>query len=90
MKELFATPAGKPGRKQTVSASAWIDRENRKSDFQSKVSLGKGRVYKKSTQTTDRAKALDFNRAYLLELLLRGPSVAPSQTKESQEHLPLH
>jgi hypothetical protein len=87
MKELFEKMPGKPGRRQTVSASAWIEREDRKTPFQSMVSLGKGRVYRKSTRTKDRAKALDFNRAHLLEILLRGPSVTRAETIAEQPDL---
>lgn len=66
---LISPPSPPKGRKQNVSAKAWITRASSKDTFISKVSLGKGRIYERSTQTKRRNLALDFNRAHLLELL---------------------
>lgn len=69
MKELIATPPRAPGRKQSVTAKAWISRSNVKACFISRVSLGKGKVFERSTGTNSRTTALKFNRAHLMELL---------------------
>jgi hypothetical protein len=71
MSELLAPPAGRPGRRQTVTAKAWISRPNGKAPFVSHVSLGKGKVHTRQTQTYQRGTALDFNRTHLLDVLCR-------------------
>ena len=81
--DLIPKEIGKAGRKQTVSARAWISREERGSNFMSNVSLGKGRAYKLNTETRNRSKALDFNRAHLLKLLLARPS---EKSKSQSDH----
>lgn len=75
---LISHPSPPKGRPQNVSAKAWITRESNKENFISKVSLGKGRIYERSTQTTRRNLALDFNRAHLLELLSPKRKAAPT------------
>jgi hypothetical protein len=76
-----------PGRKQTVTASAWIERPSRKANFISRVSLGKGRIYDLSTHTTLREKALEFNRCHLLSLLNR-PDRKSTAAPAEQLHFP--
>ncbi len=86
--DLLPRAPASPGRKQTVTAQAWIERASRKVNFISRVSLGKGRIYDRSTHTTIRAKALDFNRCHLLELLARPktrPGAAPVNEQLSMD-----
>lgn len=85
---LISPPAPPKGRKQNVSAKAWITRASSKDTFISKVSLGKGRIYERSTQTKRRNLALEFNRAHLLELLTqkaKAPSAPPPKQLDLSE-----
>jgi len=82
--ELLPRAPSALGRKQTVTASAWIERTDRRSNFLSKVSLGKGRIYELSTKTQNRAKALDFNRCHLLSLLNKPVGKPTTATPEVQ------
>lgn len=75
---LISPPPARKGRVQNVSAKAWITRESRKDNFISKVSLGKGRIYERSTQTKRRNVALAFNQAHLLELLTPKTKAPPA------------
>jgi hypothetical protein len=89
--ELVPPPQKSKGRKQNVSAKAWITRESSKDHFTSKVSLGKGRIYERSTQTKRRNVALEFNRAHLLELLspkTKAPATPPPTQLDLTEWVP--
>jgi hypothetical protein len=83
--DLIPLIPGKPGRRQTVTAKAWISRPSsgRREVFQSHVSLGDGRVYTLTTDTARRVKALDFNRSHLFAKLCattrRAPHPIPQQ-----------
>lgn len=82
MTELIPRTPQPPGRKQSVTAKAWITRANSKSQFTSKVSLGRGRCYTRHTETKNRKKALEFNRLHLIELLMqkvKSPAPAAEQ-----------
>lgn len=75
-------PKGKPGRKQTLVAKAWISRPGRGMPFRSHVTLGRGKVHELSTGTHRRELALDFARLHLAHHLSKGdapfrPEVAP-------------
>ena len=82
MPDLITLPKGSPGRRQTVTARAWISRPatGRRAIFQSHVSLGDGKVFTLTTATPRRSKALDFNRSHLLAKLFlvgeRSPDAA--------------
>jgi hypothetical protein len=86
MNDLIGTPPGKPGRRQTHTAKAWITQPKRGEFFQSKVSLGKGRIYTRSTGTIRRNIALEYNRAHLLELLSKNKT---KNLTESPQQIPL-
>ncbi len=83
--DLLPPQAGKKGRRQNTTAKAWIVMDKATKIFTSKVSLGKGRIYERSTQTARRNLALDFNRAHLIELLNKPPSTKPPE--EHQQSL---
>jgi hypothetical protein len=83
MKDLIEKPRGRKGRRQTHTAKAWVERPTSKHHFISRVSLGKGRIYDRSTGTTRREIALAFNRAHLLELLT--PKQKPTALPPTQQ-----
>lgn len=82
--ELIPKTRAKAGRRQCVTAKAWISRINRRGKFTSNVSLGTGKTHKRKTDTTVRRKALDFNRAHLLELLTTPPGKKKPATSAEQ------
>jgi hypothetical protein len=77
MSELIPKPKPIAGRKRNVTAKAWIVWRKATRDFVSKVSLGQGRIYERVTETGVRQKALDFNRAHLMELLNKRSGAPP-------------
>ena len=85
MDELIPKTPEKPGRRQTLTAKAWISRVNRRGRFFSHVSLGKGETSRRATETVDRAKALDFNRAHLLELLMKPKATAGTRAASVEQ-----
>jgi hypothetical protein len=84
MTDLLPPEKGRPGRRRTVTANAWIDRRGKRGPWQSHVYAGCGRVHVLSAGTPDRAKALEFNRCHLLQILHAKPAT-PSE--EVQLHL---
>lgn len=67
---------GRPGRRQTLVAKAWLTRKKRHAIFQSHISLGDGRVRTRSTGTHRRELALDFCALHLAEVMSARPSSA--------------
>ncbi len=83
--DLIPPEKGRPGRRRTVTANAWIARAGKRGPWQSHVYAGRGRVHVLSTGTPDRAKALRFNRCHLLQILHAKPA-----TSNEEIQLPLH
>ena len=83
-KDLLPREKSAPGRRRSVTASAWIARRQKHGAYYSNVYIGTGRVHSLSTSTMDREKALAFNRCHLLQLLNR------STTRESAGAEQLH
>ena len=75
------------GRKQSVTAKAWIIRRDSKSEFVSKVSLGKGRCSNRQTETRNRGKALEYNRLHLIELLMKSKPMPAAARAEQMDLL---
>lgn len=86
MNELIPRERQAAGRKQSVTARAWISRPNARAKFVSRVSLGKGRCSSRNTETKNRAKALEFNRLHLIELLMQ-PKSRPAALAAQQVEL---
>lgn len=83
MSELIPRERQAAGRKQSVTARAWISRRDSKAIFVSKVSLGKGRCSTRQTETKNRRKALEYNRLHLIELLMRAkPKLAAPSAEQ--------
>ena len=85
--DLIPLAPGKPGRRKTVTARAWLSRPGRRGMFQSHVSLGDGRVHTLTTATLRRDKALDFNRSHLLARLHATAKGAPDPAAEQMDLL---
>jgi hypothetical protein len=85
MTDLLPREKGRPGRRRTVTASAWIARRRKHGPWHSHVYVGTGRVHVLTTATTDAAKALEFNRIHLLQVLSR--SAPCTASIEEQLHL---
>jgi hypothetical protein len=88
MTDLLLKTKGKPGRPRTVTAHAWIDRKRPTEPWKSHVYVGNARVHVLTTATTDRTKALDFNRCHLIQAL-QSKLPTTTTTPEHQLHLEL-
>lgn len=75
MNELFGKPPALRGRKQNVSARAWISRKSNTEAFKSHVSLGDWVTHTLSSRSRIRAAALEFNRCHLFKRLRDSVSV---------------
>lgn len=77
------------GKRQIQTFRAWIDREKPGQPFLSKVSFMK-KIHMKSTGTTIRSAALDFNLLHARELMNGRMQANPNTAPRQQDELTLN